>query len=86
MVKRNPEVLNESGFSCLWLNPSGVDQAEIIGAIRQRLYEQYLQDWNRSLMASSKLRLFKNTLEYEPYLNQQPYLSASKDQCTWIES
>ena len=50
---------------------------DLIRDLRQRLYDQYFQDWSGALVVSRKLRMyrrFKNTLNYEPYLNLPPYL------------
>ncbi len=70
-------ILNETGFSGVWSNPEEVGQAELIGAIQQRLHDQYLQEWGSTIMASRKLRtyrLFKNSWGYELYLNLPPNL------------
>ena len=70
------------GILYAWPNPLGVNPTELLSNLRQRLYDQYLQKWNGSLMASNKLRtyrLFKNTLEYEPYLHTSESLSHVSD-------
>ena len=71
-------LLNQTGFSNVWLNPSNISPTDFISEFSQRCKDQYRQAWESEMKASSgKLRtyrLFKKEFCREAYLNLPPYL------------
>ena len=75
---RVKDLLNQTGFSNVWLNPSNISPTDFISEFSQRCKDQYRQAWESEMKASSgKLRtyrLFKKEFCREAYLNLPPYL------------
>ena len=72
------EILDNLGFSEVWLYPTRLVWASSVNELSERVYDQYLQRWSSSLKCTSgKLRtykLFKTNILYEKYLSFPPHL------------
>ena len=75
------DILNNSGYSYIWLNPTNVDPKQICTDLEQRLTDQFLftQNWKSKLLATTgKLRLYKlikqELKQEEGYLELPSYL------------
>ena len=64
-------LLEKYGFLNVWLNPSSVNQNQFIAVFKQRLLDEYVQEWRASLNTNDVLILYrsvKDNFEMEPYL------------------
>ena len=75
------DILNYSGYSYIWLNPTTVDPKQISTDLEQRLTDQFqfTQNWKSKLLATTgKLRLYKlikqEFKQEEGYLELPSYL------------
>ena len=71
-------ILDDTGFSHVWANPSGVDPSTFTAELEQRLTDHFRQIWKSELQATTgKLRtykLIKQELKLEKYLELPTHL------------
>ena len=63
-------ILANLGFFEVWLNQGAGNVNQFLAVLRQRLKDQYIQDWSNVLENSSRARFYSNISDF--YL--QPYL------------
>ena len=72
------QILDDTGFSHVWANPSGVDPSTFTAELEQRLTDHFRQNWKSELQATTgKLRtykLIKQELKLEKYLELPTHL------------
>lgn len=71
-IKYVKHILDETGYSYIWTQQIFQNSDWLIAAIKNRLCEQFVQEWHSLLQNSPKAlnyRLFKDTFEFEHYLN-----------------
>ena len=71
-LKAVKEILDNCGFSYIWMNQNNINTKWLSLAIKQNLCDQFQQKWRSDIEDSSKgvhYRLFKDNLEFEPYLD-----------------
>lgn len=64
-------LLEKYGFFDVWLNPLSVNQNCFIVVFKQRLIDEYLQEWRASINCNDVLFLYKSvkdSFEMSPYL------------------
>ena len=64
-------ILNHCGLSYIYDEVSRLEPAEVILGVKERLYDQYLQQWREDITHSRKMRtyqIFKLNYNLEPYL------------------
>ena len=69
--KKVKDLLEQNGFGYVWLNQGVVFKNSLIKSLRQRLVDQYWQNWNSKLQEKqrySTYRKFKNNHNSEAYL------------------
>ena len=69
-------VLNECGFSNVWMYPVNCNSKWVGNAVKLRLKDQFIQSWYEFLHKSEKgynYRIFKTKFEFEHYLNVLPF-------------
>ena len=68
-------ILNDTGFTQVWTQPSSVDPNEFLPALEQCLINQFVQSWQGDLRdTTGKLRTYKEDFRREIYLTLPPYL------------
>ena len=61
-VNFSKQILDDTSFSYVWFQPENVDHTRFIAELEQRLTDQYKQNWESELQATtSKLRTYKQT-------------------------
>jgi hypothetical protein len=68
-------ILDECGFSHIWFNQGNMDAKTIKLLVKQRLKDQFVQQWNSTINCTPKCstyRSFKDSLELENYLVSLP--------------
>ena len=65
-------ILNECGFTYIWETENVNNKEWLKCVVKQRLLDQFVQNWQTSLSDSSKAsnyRIFKTKFEFEEYFN-----------------
>jgi hypothetical protein len=65
-------ILNECGFTYIWETENVNNKEWLKCVMKQRLLDQFVQNWQTSLSDSSKAlnyRIFKTKFEFEEYFN-----------------
>ena len=65
-------IFDECGLSYIWQSQNCANYIWVKAKIKQCLIDQFKQNWNEEIQTCSKTinyRLFKDTLEFEDYLN-----------------
>ena len=69
------QILDDTGFSYAWFQPANVDHTRFIAELEQCLTDQYKQNWESELQATTgKLRTYKQHFRMEMYLDLPPHL------------
>ena len=66
------DMLTRYGFYYVWTNETHVNETQFICTFKQRVIDEYLQQWNRQVDENSVLILYKavkTSFEFEPYLD-----------------
>ena len=77
-------ILDNCGFSNIWESQGNFNSAWLNITLKQRLFNQFQQEWRSNMENSSKqlcYKLLKDNFEFEPYLDisikTEPYLDIS---------
>ena len=64
-------LLGNLGFFEVWLNQGVGNVNQFLTVLRQRLKDQYMQDWSNEINNSSRARFYRNISDFciQPYLN-----------------
>ena len=64
-------LLGNLGFFEVWLNQGVCNVNQFLTVLRQRLKDQYMQDWSNEINNSSSARFYRNNSDFciQPYLN-----------------
>ena len=66
-------LLARYGFYQVWLNPRAISANVFINTFRQRLTDNYVQEWNNNVVCNNVLTLYKElklSFEFEHYLDK----------------
>ena len=65
------DLLSKYGFNYVWSNNSQINEVNFLSLFKQRVIDEYLQEWNRDINDNRVLIVYKaikTTFSFEPYL------------------
>ena len=78
-AKHIKEILDNAGYSSVWMQPDCVDQGQLIADLEQHLLDQFIQSWQHKLsVTTGSLRTYKMIKEQfgpEKYFELSPHIS-----------
>ena len=71
-IKHAKHILDDTGYFCIWFQQFFQNSYILLALIRNRLHDQFTQEWHFLIQISSKAinyRLSKDNFEFENYFN-----------------
>ena len=71
-IKHPKHILDDTGYFCIWFQQFFQNSYILLALIRNRLHDQFTQEWHFLIQSSSKAinyRLSKDNFEFENYFN-----------------